>query len=106
MENKDITPVVLLRNKPDPFSGWRLNKDQREHRYQLSVSGIEGLELDARSRVFDVAAGEVLSTPISLVVDPVNLKTASSKIQFTLESLDDPDIRVEESGRFIGPLIP
>lgn len=30
IENKDISPVVLLRNKPDPFSGWRLNKAQRD----------------------------------------------------------------------------
>lgn len=28
--NKDIFPVLLLKNKPDPFSGWRINKAQRD----------------------------------------------------------------------------
>jgi len=30
MENKDIFPVLLLKNKPSPFSGWRLNSAQRD----------------------------------------------------------------------------
>ncbi|ORM66383.1 hypothetical protein PRCB_20915 [Pantoea rodasii] len=29
MENKDIFPIVLLRNKSSSLSGWRLNAAQR-----------------------------------------------------------------------------
>ena len=83
-----------------------LNMDQQAHRYRLSASGIEGLQLEADSQEFQVAAGEVLSAVISLKVDPVHLKRPSSDITFMLEALDDPTLKVEETARFIGPVIP
>jgi len=30
IENKGISPFVPLKNKPSPFSGWRLNTTQRD----------------------------------------------------------------------------
>ena len=30
MENKDISPLALLKNKTSPISGWRFNKAQRD----------------------------------------------------------------------------
>ncbi len=30
IENKDVFPIVLLRNKNSPLSGWRLNSAQRD----------------------------------------------------------------------------
>ncbi|ORM67142.1 hypothetical protein HA51_21120 [Pantoea rwandensis] len=30
LENKGVSPVLLLKNKPSPFSGWRLNTAQRD----------------------------------------------------------------------------
>ncbi|MCA1178233.1 MULTISPECIES: hypothetical protein [unclassified Pantoea] len=30
MENNGISPFVALKNKPGPFSGWRLNTTQRD----------------------------------------------------------------------------
>jgi hypothetical protein len=30
IENKDISHVLLLKNKSSPFSGWRLNSAQRD----------------------------------------------------------------------------
>jgi polyferredoxin len=82
-----------------------LNMDQQAHTYTLSVSGIEGLTLEAGDTEFEVAAGGVLSTPISLKVDPVNLQQPSSDVEFTLQALDDPDLSVTETARFVGPVI-
>ena len=80
-----------------------LNMDQREHTYTLSVSGIEGLELDSGLTEFTLQPGDVLSTPLSVKADPVYLKSPSSEILFTLQALDDPELRVEEHARFLGP---
>ncbi|MGK3128224.1 hypothetical protein ACCW76_03380 [Pantoea sp. C8B4] len=30
LENRGISPVVPLKNKPNPLSGWRLNSAQRD----------------------------------------------------------------------------
>jgi len=39
LENKYIFPVVILRNKTNQLSGWRLNKTQRD--FILSLYEIE-----------------------------------------------------------------
>lgn len=80
-----------------------LNMDQQEHQYELSVSGIDGLTVESQQSRFTVAPGEVLDAPISVHVDPDKLTTASSEIYFTLQSVDDESIKVEEKARFIGP---
>jgi cytochrome c oxidase accessory protein FixG len=82
-----------------------LNMDQQAHTYTLSVSGIEGLMLETGQSEFAVAPGGVLSTAISLKVDPVALKQASSEVQFTLQAVDDPGLKVTETARFVGPVI-
>ncbi len=81
-----------------------LNKDQREHVYRLSVSGLEGLELISDRSEYRVAPGEVLSVPLSLQIDPFELRSPSSEVVFTLEAIDDPALRVETSARFLGPV--
>ena len=80
-----------------------LNMDQREHTYQLTVSGIEGLELDSDVSRFSLKSGEVLSTALSVKADPVYLKSPSTEILFTLQDVDDPAMRTEEHARFLGP---
>jgi hypothetical protein len=38
-------------------------------------------------------------------VDPVVLKKASNEIFFTLEALDDPELKVVDKARFMGPVL-
>ncbi len=80
-----------------------INMDEQDHRYQLSVSGVEGMELVLSEPVISVPAGEVLNLPMSVRVDPVNLDKTSNEIQFTLRAIDEPEITTTQTGRFLGP---
>ena len=80
-----------------------LNMDERPHRYRLSISGVEGMEIVGQESEAQVPAGEVLSLPVSLRVDPVALKRTSSKVVFSVSAVDDPEIHIQQTGRFIGP---
>ena len=80
-----------------------INMDERAHRFQLSVSGVTGLELDLGQDSLEVGSGEVRSLPVRVRVDPINLQRPSNEIDFRLEALDDPDLHTIQSGRFIGP---
>ena len=50
-----------------------------------------------------VDSGAVVEVPVRLQVDPENLKTASSKVDFIVESLTNKDISLTQTGRFLGP---
>jgi cytochrome c oxidase accessory protein FixG len=82
-----------------------INMDDSDHRYGLAVSGIDDLELVMREPTFTVTAGEVLSLPVSVRVDPVELKRAASEIEFTLTALDEPQLNRTETARFLGPVL-
>ncbi len=82
-----------------------INMDLQPHQYILTVSGIEGMKVINKVPEIKVNSGEVLDFPISIQVDPVNLKKTTQKLKFDLISTTNPKLHVEESGRFIGPLI-
>ncbi len=82
-----------------------INMDERAHRYRISVSGLEGMRLLSRKDEIVVPSGAVVSLPIQVQVDPIQLKTASTKVQFTLAALDDPALSVTQEARFIGPIM-
>ncbi len=80
-----------------------INKDEVDHRYAISVSGLEGIRLRGAEDV-RVAAGDVLDLVVSAEVDPENVKETSNKITFHIEALENPKIRQDETARFLGPL--
>jgi cytochrome c oxidase accessory protein FixG len=84
-----------------------VNMDEQAHRYQLSVTGLEGLQLvlDKDAHTFEVPASEVLTLPVSVQVDPIVLKRAASEIEFTLVAEDNPDLTRTEVARFLGPVM-
>lgn len=87
-----------------------INMDDHSHRYVLEVSGetanIEGLELVAGNTAFEVASGEVLNLPVSVRIDPVELKRAASQIEFILYAEDSPEaLYRRETARFLGPVM-
>ncbi|NCF28340.1 MAG: cytochrome c oxidase accessory protein CcoG [Gammaproteobacteria bacterium] len=81
-----------------------INMDDTDHRYAITVSGIEGMELDLDRDQIPVAAHEVLSVSARVRADPYSLERASSTIVFTLQSVDDVALKVEEEARFLGPV--
>jgi cytochrome c oxidase accessory protein FixG len=82
-----------------------INMTDREQTYRISVSGIEGAELINQAGEVSAAAGAVVEVPVRVRVDPVNLESPSSEILFTVESLSTEGLRLEETGRFLGPVV-
>ncbi len=80
-----------------------LNKDNRSHRYRLAVSGAADLRMDLERDIIEGAAGDVIEIPVRVNADPAKLTTMSSKILFSLESLDAGHRPVVTETRFIGP---
>ncbi|KRP58976.1 cytochrome c oxidase accessory protein CcoG [Pseudomonas trivialis] len=79
-----------------------MNKDQRDHRYLLSATGLPDLKLQGR-REIRVAAGDTVSLPVELSSAPQQLPSSANEVTFILTDADDPSIRIEAGSRFIGP---
>ncbi len=82
-----------------------INMDDKAQTYKLTITGIDGIKVIQKIKQIKVNSGEVLDLPISIQVDPVNLKKTAESLNFDLISTTNPDIHVEETGRFIGPLV-
>jgi len=82
-----------------------LNMDLVDHKYQLSVSGIDGLQSSIKELI-SVKAGQVLEIPLLLSAEPESLHQTSISIALTLKASDDVNVTTQSEGRFIGPLEP
>jgi len=80
-----------------------INKDEQSHDYSLNVSGIDGIKAIIKTDVIHVGKGDIVELPVRLRVDPYDLKKRSSEITLTLQSMNNPDIKVDEVTRFLGP---
>jgi cytochrome c oxidase accessory protein FixG len=78
-----------------------INKTQQEQEYDLSVEGLSDVSWYGKQTI-QVEPGEVLSLPMSLGVNPDNLSSPVSTIQFILSDSEDFTISVES--RFIKKL--
>jgi polyferredoxin len=82
-----------------------INMDDKDHRYEVAVSGIDGMTLGLDMEQIPVIAHEVLSISARVRADPYSLERTSSIITFTLQSVDDESLRVEAEARFLGPAV-
>ncbi|NIR29941.1 MAG: cytochrome c oxidase accessory protein CcoG [Gammaproteobacteria bacterium] len=82
------------------------NKHRAAHSFTVSVSGIEGLRLVADQQQVQVLPGEVVSFPVRVRADPMNLEHGSNAIRFIVRARDDEDVRSVEDSRFLGPRFP
>jgi polyferredoxin len=80
-----------------------LNMDERDHRYRLAVSGIDGARLEFDTQRIEVRAGETLTLSARVNAEEDDLERQSSEIGFSIEAEDNPDIATVESARFLGP---
>lgn len=80
-----------------------LNKDEREHRYRLSASGVEGLMLLVDEVDIRIAAGQVHDVAARLRADRSRLLHPSSDVTFRVQALGQPHIAASERARFLGP---
>jgi cytochrome c oxidase accessory protein FixG len=82
-----------------------VNMDENPHVYRLGAYGLEGLVLDADENPVKVGPGSVYTLTVRLRLDPVVLKQTSNEVYFTLEAEDNPELKVEDKARFVGPVI-
>lgn len=78
-----------------------INKRNIDREYALSVHGIDGIRIQTETR-FTVRGESVYTLPTS-VVAPHESAIGGQRIEFVLEAVDEPGIRVEEESRFRGP---
>ncbi len=77
-----------------------LNMSQTDNTYKLSVKGIENTQWHGKQQIL-VKAATVFTLPISISVDPYELKGYMTDITFTVEQVSaDGDVKIEHESRF------
>lgn len=71
-----------------------INKTQQAQQYKLSVTGLDDVSWYGKQTI-QVAPGEVLTLPMSLGVNPENLNSPVSTIQFILSDSEQFTVTVE-----------
>lgn len=86
-----------------------INMAERARRFRVEISGaasgLDDLQLVMPDALIEVPAGKVISLPVSVQIDPVQLKRASSEVVFTLSAADDPGLTNSRKARFLGPAL-
>ena len=81
-----------------------INMAENPQTYRLSISGLDGMKIIGPSEEIAIESGAVKDLPLRVQVDPIALETASSRITFHIESETNPEIRLDETARFLGPV--
>lgn len=80
-----------------------INMTNQTQTYSLSVSGIDDMILENTMGDIVVETGAVVEVPLRIQADPENLKSASSKVNFIVESTTTEGLSLTQTGRFLGP---
>jgi cytochrome c oxidase accessory protein FixG len=81
-----------------------MNKAQQEIVYLIEADGLDGLVYEGK-REIKALAGEVLSVPVELSIDPEQLPSSTNEVLFRIRSADDASIQNDAARRFIGPSV-
>jgi cytochrome c oxidase accessory protein FixG len=81
-----------------------MNKAQQEIVYLIEADGLDGLVYEGK-REIKALAGEVLSVPVELSIDPEKLPSSTNEVMFRIRSADDASIQNDAVSRFIGPSV-
>lgn len=79
-----------------------INMDEAEHKYTISVSGIEGMSLEGAGNVV-VGSGKVTEVPVSVKANPDKMNSRSQEVFFHIEAADNPSLAQTQKARFLGP---
>jgi cytochrome c oxidase accessory protein FixG len=79
-----------------------MNTSEREHRYRVAAAGIDSLAVASNDEI-EVGATETRSVPLRLRIAPGKGGRGSNKISISLQSIDDPGLKVTEHAVFIVP---
>ncbi len=76
-----------------------INTDENTHRYQVTVSGLPGLEVVVRQPV-EVPPATTQALPVVVRVDPTGLAPGSHAIVFHVNDMERAAVRADEKSRF------
>ena len=79
-----------------------MNTEERPHRYRVTVSGLDGIEVVAGGDI-DVPAASSLAVILPVRVPPEAAAKGANAIHFDIAALENPDIRVREKASFLTP---
>ena len=89
-------------NTENTFTIKILNKTEQPQEYELSVEGLPNARWIGPQHV-SIEAGEVLTLPISIAVDPIELKRSITKIDIKITAqIDGSPIEIKQETRFFG----
>jgi len=77
-----------------------INKDGQPHRYTIQAQGIQGLQVVMANRDISANPLQTIDIPVSLVVDPVELKSRSTEVHFIIQATDNPRIQTDVATKF------
>ena len=81
-----------------------MNKAQQDVTFLIEADGLDGLVYEGK-REIKALAGEVLSLPVELSIEPEKLPSSTNEIIFRIRSADDASIHTDADSRFIGPSV-
>lgn len=81
-----------------------INMDEETHEFNLTVEGIDDLQLLIDKENIVVEAGTVFDLPVRLRAEENNLKGRSTVVHFTLSAKDDNEMSIKQEAKFLGPL--
>jgi len=79
-----------------------MNTDEKPHRYQITVTGLDGLKV-ATEATIDVPSATLKSMPVILQAPPESGKKGSNPIHFDIVAAEDPSIHITEKAAFMQP---
>ncbi len=79
-----------------------MNTDEKQHRFQMTVSGIDSIALATPAEV-DLNGASSRAVPVRVRVNHGKGEHGSNKIMFGLTAIDEPTLRVQEKAIFFVP---
>ncbi|MGD8340062.1 MAG: cytochrome c oxidase accessory protein CcoG [Gammaproteobacteria bacterium] len=80
-----------------------INKDDETHVYEISVDGLPTVAVDTDPGRIEVAASEVATIAARVEIEDGVVAGGGYDVQFTLTSVDAPELTTTETSRFIAP---
>jgi cytochrome c oxidase accessory protein FixG len=78
-----------------------LNMENRPHRYKLSASGADDIQIAVDEKLLQVGAQNTAQVPIRLQIDPASLKGPSTTIMIRVQAEDNPELVREAKSSFL-----
>ncbi|MCG8379932.1 MAG: cytochrome c oxidase accessory protein CcoG [Proteobacteria bacterium] len=81
-----------------------INMDEEGHEFKIEAEGINNLILLIDKETVFVEAGTVADLPVRLRASEDDLKGRSTEVQFTLTAVENNDLSITQTGKFLGPI--